>query len=136
MATWSLIAGPTGYTDPHNGVVYPAGARVNAIVYDGVAPYTPDADLVLADDGGGPIHQPPQPPRTTIPAFDFIDRLTSPEQAGFMAAKPMWGVQIAALGTVDVTNPTLIADVNAAVAGGLLTQARATQIMNLAVASP
>ena len=79
---------------------------------------------------------PPSPPTTTIPAYDFINRLTAAEQTAFMAAKPMWGVQIAALGTVDVTNPALIADVNAAVAGGLLTQARATQLLNLSVASP
>lgn len=79
---------------------------------------------------------PPPPPATTIAAYDFINRLTPAEQGAIMAARPMWGVQIAALGTVDVTNPTLVADFAAAVAGGLLTQARATQIMNLAVASP
>ena len=136
MAVWSLMAGSSGYTDPLSGTVYPAGARVNAIIYDGVAPYTPEAGLVLTNDGGGQIHQPPQPPRTTIAAYDFINRLTPAEQGAIMGARPMWGVQIAALGMVDVTNPTLLADFAAAVAGGLLTQARATQILNLSVPSP
>ncbi len=79
---------------------------------------------------------PAPPPQTTISAYDFINRLTPAEQTAIQAARPMWPIQIASLGTVDVTNGTLLADIQAAVAAGLLTQARAAQILDLRVPSP
>ncbi len=73
---------------------------------------------------------------TTIAALDFIRRFTTSEQTTLMTSNPLWALQIAAAGTIDVTNATLIADMNAAVATGLLTQARMSQVLNLAVSSP
>lgn len=81
--------------------------------------------------------KPPAPaPVTTISALAFIGRFTPAEQSALMSANPMWGLQIAATGTVDVTDPRVIAGLDAAVKAGVLTQARATQVLNLAVASP
>ena len=79
---------------------------------------------------------PPPPPVTTISALAFIGRFTTAEQSALMTANPMWGLQIAAAGTVDVTDPRVIAGIDAAVKAGALTQSRMTQILNLAVASP
>lgn len=94
--------------------------ETEAVPAAGHAVYTPSAPFVL----------------TTIPALTFIDRFTAAEQAALMAANPVWAVEIAAAGTVTVTDKTLIADMTAAVTAGALTQARMSQVLNLAEASP
>jgi hypothetical protein len=73
---------------------------------------------------------------TLIDPLAFIGRLTQAEQAAIMGVRPLWGLQLARMPIVDVTDPTLVADIGAAVAAGLLTQARAAQVLDLAQASP
>lgn len=107
-----------------------------------------DTYIGIATDGSGfrttaPAGTPvwkvlggPAGTQTTISALDFIRRWTSAEQARLMAANPLWGVMVAAAGTVTVTDPAVVAYVQTAVADGIVTQARATQALDLSVASP
>lgn len=135
------LAAPTVMSD---GSTAAPGTALNRIVSD--PDWTPDpqhtpncplgAALQLLPDDDRQLWAPAQPPPTTVPALTFINRLTVGEQAAIMSAKPMWGVQLAAAGTVDVTDATLSVDFAAAVAGGLLTAPRAAQILNLTVSSP
>lgn len=136
MAVYLLVTPSGGYTDPTDKSVWPANVVYARIEWDGVALYVPPEGLSLVPDDGRPQHALPQPAPTTISAYDFINRIPPTVQAAVMAAKPMWGVQLAAAGTIDVTNPTLLADFTAAVSAGLMTQAQATQILNLAEPSP
>lgn len=83
-----------------------------------------------------PGWSPPRDAENTIQALAFIERFTPAEQTTLMAANPLWGVQIAAAGIIDVTNAQLVTEMQAAVAQGALTQARMDQVRNLALASP
>ena len=141
IATMAMLAAfaAQAATDQYGRTLTCTGAGPVVCTTDGLSVTAPtEAQAVTTFNGMAPPSYvpPPPPPATTIAAYDFINRLTPAEQGAIMGARPMWGVQIAALGMVDVTNPTLLADFAAAVAGGLLTQARATQILNLSVPSP
>ena len=116
------------------GSTQPAGTVINRILADPT--FSPGPGLSLKPDTGQAVYAPPPPPVTTISALAFIGRFTAAEQSALMSANPMWGLQIAAAGTVDVTDPRVIAGLDAAVKAGAITQARATQVLNLAVASP
>lgn len=83
----------------------------------------------------GAASVPPLSP-TTLPALAFLRRFTQVTQAAVFAANPLWALQIAAAGTIDVTDPTLLADIAAAVSAGLLTQAEADKALDLSQASP
>ena len=76
------------------------------------------------------------PPPHMIGALAFIERFTAAEQTALIAANPLWAIKIAAAGTIDTTNATLLADLQAAVTAGALTSARAAQVVNLGVSSP
>ncbi len=139
-----LIAGPalagnyvvtcTAPCVASDGSTQPAGTVLNRIVADpGLSPGT---GLALAPDTGQLVYAPPPKPVTTIGALAFIRRFTPAEQLALTAANPTWGIQIAAAGTITVTDKTLIADMTAAVTAGALTQARMTQVLDLAVVSP
>ena len=141
IATMAMLAAfaAQAATDQYGRTLTCTGAGPVVCTTDGLSVTAPtEAQAVTTFNGMAPESYvpPPPPPPTTISSYDFINRLTAAEQSAILTAKPLWPVQIAALGTVDVTNPTLIADFAAAVAAGLLTQARVTQILNLAVASP
>ena len=82
------------------------------------------------------VGTPPVAVQTTTSPLAFIQRFTSAEQSALMAANPLWGVLIAAVPVIDTTNALLIADMQAAVTAGTLTQARMTQVLNLSVTSP
>jgi hypothetical protein len=87
----------------------------------------------MAPEGWTP---PPAPPTTMITPLDFMRRFTTAEMQTLNAANPLWGMQVAAAGSIDVTDPVLLADIAAAVAAGALTQARMTQVLDLTKASP
>lgn len=134
MQTWILtLAAPMVMPD---GTTQPAGTAVERIVWDGKTPYTPAAGLALVADTGQTVFVPAPPVPTTIASLAYIQRFTSAEQTALMAADPLWAVLTAAAGTIDVTNALLLTEMAAAVTAGLLTQARSTQILNLAVSSP
>jgi len=137
MAAYMLLAGPSGYTDIWDGWSAPAGACVMVIEYDGHTGYTPPQGLLApVPYDGRAVFVPAQPTPTLIPSLAFIRRFTSAEVAAITAADPTWAFQVAAAGTISVTDPTLLANAAAAVAAGLMTQARVNQVLNLAVASP
>ena len=117
-----------------DGTTQPAGTVLNRILADPT--FNPGPGLSLQPDTGQAVYVPPPAPVTTISALAFIGRFTTAEQSALMSANPMWGLQIAAAGTVDVTDPRVIAGIDAAVKAGALTQSRMTQILNLAIASP
>jgi hypothetical protein len=117
-----------------DGTTQPAGTAVNRIVAD--PDFNPGDGLSLVADDGRPIYAPTTIAPTTIDALSFIRRFTSAERLALMSADPVWGVMIAAAGQIDVTNAELISDIQAAVTAGGLTQARATQILDLTRASP
>ena len=88
-----------------------------------------------------PGYAPVSPAQTKISVYLFLLRLTSAERAAIRAYNPDFADLLNATaasnrGMIDVTNPILIADMQAAVTGGALTAARMTQVLNLAVASP
>ncbi len=116
-----------GTTDTYAGggitVSFPAGAGSQARALNTFNSMAPPGAIAT-------------PTPITIDAADFIARLTPAEQAAIVAADPLWAVKVAAAGTINVTDPVVIANANAAVAAGLLTAARAAQILNLAVTSP
>ncbi len=117
-----------------DGTTQPAGTVINRILAD--PSFNPGPGLSIQPDTGQAVYAPPAAPVTTISALAFISRFTPAEQSALMTANPMWGLQIAAAGTVDVTDPRVIAGIDAAVKAGALTQSRMTQILNLAIASP
>ena len=86
----------------------------------------------MAPDGWAP----PSAVPTSLPALDFIRRFTDAERATLMAANPVWGVMIAAAGSVDAASPELLADLTRAVALGALTVQRIAQILDFSQASP
>jgi hypothetical protein len=86
---------------------------------------------------GGAWSAPVTPPLTTIPILAYMARFTATE----FAANMMWAITLVAGaasngGLIDVTNPTLLADLAAAVAAGTLTQARVTRVQDLTQSSP
>lgn len=72
----------------------------------------------------------------TISAIDFLARFTPAEAATLFVWNPSLVLQVSSAGMIDVTSPKLQLGIAAAVAAEKLTQARATQILNLAVPSP
>ncbi len=117
-----------------DGTTQPAGTVINRILADPT--FDPGPGLSIQPDTGQAVYAPPPAPITTISALAFIGRFTAAEQSAMMASNPMWGLQIAAAGTVDVTDPRVIAGLQAAVKAGVLTAARGAQVLNLAAASP
>lgn len=77
-------------------------------------------------------------PVKTLSSLAYLERFTNAELAGFLANPAAIHIvlKITAAGTIDVTDPLLIARMQQAVTAGLLTAARRTQILNLAIASP
>ena len=118
-----------------DGTTQPAGTALSRVIWDGSTPFAPPGMNVVPDTGQT-LYTPTLSAPTTISALAFIQRFTAAEQTALMAANSTWGVMIAAAGTIDVTNALLIAQMQAAVTAGALTQARVTQILNLADSSP
>jgi hypothetical protein len=85
---------------------------------------------------------PPVVVPTTIDAYDFINRFTAAEQQAVQTAAQsawqlqIWMTQLAAAEMVDVTSPKIAGGMATLVAAGLLTSARAAQILNLGTGSP
>ena len=135
-SSWAVVC--TASCTAPDGTTQPAGTVLGKIWWDGAAAYPPcsAATTACVADTGQAVYAPPAPPPTTIGALAFLRRFSAAERAACLAANPAWGMQIAAAGTIDVTDPTLIADLAAAVAAGALTQARVMQVLNLNVTSP
>lgn len=78
----------------------------------------------------------------TIATLAFMQRLTVGErQAIIVAARSSaaiqdWRDMVLAVAQVDVTDPLTVAGINSMAAAGLLTTARAAQILDLSKASP
>ena len=142
MASHYCIVTTTAQTDP-NGNIIPVGSAVQIVMVDDPADFDPavshGAGYGLVQWTGQTVWQPPAaapPVPTTLPALTFLRRFTRVTQAAVFAANPLWALQIAAAGTIDVTDPTLLADIAAAVSAGLLTQAEADRALDLSQASP
>lgn len=85
--------------------------------------------------------EPVMPPNIYIGPASFLARFTPAELTALAAADPTWGTVFNASvlengGKVDVTNATLVADLDAAATAGTLTTARVAKILNLAQSSP
>ena len=133
-----------------DGSPLPAGTAFNRVMCDAnwtptpaVVPNCPaGAVLSLVADDGRALWQPPQPAPTTIGPYDFIQRFTPAEQEAIQKAAQgnwqiqLWMTQLAASGAVDVTSATLQTGLAALEAAGLLTSARAAQIVSLGEPSP
>ena len=120
----------------------------NVVDWDGVAPWTPPGGMTLVNytgsascgvgyawNGTDPV-PPASATPTVIPSLQFIRRMTAAEQTALMAANPAWGAMVAAANVINVTDPVVVGYLQTAVSDGAITQARATQVLNLAVASP
>jgi hypothetical protein len=125
-----------GTTITKAGNVYTrGGVSVNA-PSDAVALNTFNA---MAPDGWVP---PSRPPPTSISSSDFIKRLTPAERLAIATAGQsnaqilVWLTQLGAATTVIMSDPDLLAGVQAMVSAGLLTSQRAAQILDLSQTSP
>lgn len=94
-----------------DGTTQPAGTVVNRILADPT--FNPGMGLTLQPDTGQAIYSPPVQVPTSIQSLAFISRFTPAEQSALMTANPMWGIQIVAAGTVDVTDPRVIDGIQA-----------------------
>lgn len=142
LSTGGALAAPGRYVVECNatctapdGTQQPAGTVLNRVLVDPDT-MTPPPNTTFVADTGQAVYWPAPPTPTRISALAFIQRFTPAEQAALQAANPMWGLQIAAAGTINVKDPLLLADMAQAVAAGKLTQARMTQILDLSQSSP
>lgn len=123
-----------------DGSTQPSGTVVGLTIWDGASNYQPAGLNVVAYTGQA-LYTPTPLARTTIPVFNFFQRFTSTEFAALMANTTAAGIvaQLNAYGAsqpINVTDPTIIGYMAQAVAAGLITSARSTQILNLSVSSP
>ena len=133
-----------------DGSAQPAGTALNRVMCAADWVPTPasvpncpaGASLALAADDGRALWQPAPIAPTTIGPYDFIQRFTPAEQEAIQKAAQgnwqiqLWMTQLAASGAVDVTSATLQTGLAALEAAGLLTSARAAQIVSLGEPSP
>ena len=125
-----------------NGEVVPVGMAINSIEAD--SSFDPGAGLALQIAAGQPWYVARQSivVPTTVATLAFMQRLTVAErQAIIMAARSNaaiqdWRDMVLAVAQVDVTDPLTIGGMNGMAAAGLLTAARAAQILDLSRASP
>jgi hypothetical protein len=109
----------------------------NVIVWDGIAPYIPPAGQKIM-----PLAQalasatfPAAPVKTVYTHAEFIALFTTAELTAISAAIAttpalfIWYTTMIISPSVDVTNLQAIAGINALVAAGLLTKARAAAIL-------
>ena len=71
---------------------------------------------------------------TSVPQQSFIGMFTPAEQAAIIAAAPLdanmlWMAQIVAMQPISLTDPAIIAGINALAANGVITPARAAAIL-------
>lgn len=118
-----------------DGTIQPAGTALNRVLWDGVAPYTPPGVFIVLDTGQT-LYAPPVAAQTTLASLAFMDRFTLLEYKAIAALDPRWPTQVAAVETVDVTGPRVVAGMQAAVAGGAITAARRDQVLDLSRVSP
>lgn len=140
-ANYLLVCGPSACT-ASDGTTQAAGTALSRIVWDGATPYTPPAGMQAIPDDGRAVYQPARKAPVSIGSFGFIARFTAAEQQAIQTAAQtnwqvqLWMTQLAASGTVSVTNATVTQGMAELVALNLLTAARSAQILNLAVSSP
>ena len=131
-----------------DGTSQPPGTVLFRFLWDKQAAYVPrDAAgnaLTPTLDAAQtvPVYAPAAPAPTTIAPLDFMARLTASEQTAITTAGQsnaqvmLFLLKLAGAQQVDATDPLTIAGVNAMVAANLLTQVRATQILDLSQPSP
>jgi len=123
-----------------DGTTQPAGTAVNRILAD--PGFDPGPGLALAPDTGQSVYAPPAPVPTSLTASAFIARFTPAEQNAMATAAQtnpqilLLLIRLSAAQSINASDPTVIGGVNAMAAAGLLTQARAAQVLNYSKASP
>lgn len=133
MALYQLTASGTAILRETDGAFIP------------IAPGNLDYQAYLAWVAAGNIAD-PAPAAAAAPTLltplAFMARLTAAEQTAIATAGQsnasvlLFLLEVAGASYVSATDPRTIAGVNAIVAAGLLTAARAAQILNYAVTSP
>lgn len=125
-----------------DGTTQAAGTTIGIVLWDGVADF-PQASGVSLVPFTGQVPYAPALVGTTLTKAALIARFTTAEATAIRTAagtvnSDAWGVLVRFNGStmLDLSTPQMQSDFALLVADGLLTQARATQIMNLAVASP
>lgn len=119
-----------------DGTTQPAGTVVNRIIAD--PGFNPGPGMELVADTGQVMYQPQWPVGTISPTALFIARFSSAEQAavvGNTATLALW-LTLLAYQEIDVSDARVVAGMAALAAAGVVTSARATQILNLGVSSP
>lgn len=125
-----------------DGTTQSSGAVLGIVLWDGVSQWQPPPNTLAVPFAGQKPYVPAPSVATTVGSYDFINRFSAAEQQAIQTAAQsnwqlqIWMTQLAAVGSVDVTTAKIQSGVAALVAAGLVTQARAAQVMNLAVSSP
>ena len=78
---------------------------------------------------------PSPPPPITTDSVSFIKRFTQQERMGLVTYDPMWNV-LFSIPTINITDQTLIEEMQTAVTNNKLSQERMTQILDLTISSP
>jgi len=86
----------------------------------------------MAPDGWVP---PAPPPTTIIDSISFIKRFTQQERNSLVTSDPMWYV-LFSTNPINITDQTLLEEMQTAINNGKLTESRVTQILDLSQASP
>ncbi len=123
-----------------DGTTQPLGTYLQKIRWDGASPYHP-AGMNVVLYTNQTIYIPITPAVTTLPVMALFNRFTTAEFNGLMANAAAAGIiaKINAYGAnalIYNADPIILGYMAQAVSAGLITSARATQILDFAIASP
>jgi hypothetical protein len=121
-----------------DGSTQPIGTVVNRIVWNGLAPWTPPPNTVVVADTGQVVYS-PGTAGTSTSGWVLWNRFTPAEQAALIAkgaAFTATALTLAGEPSLNTDDPVIVANFTSLVTANVLTPARATRILNLAVSSP
>jgi hypothetical protein len=126
-----------------DGTTQAAGTTIGIVMWDGVTPF-PQAGGVSLVPFSGQVPYGPTVVGTTLTRAALLARFTTAEKAAIATAagtidSDAWvilHIHLNLTTTLDLSTSQMQQDFATLVTDGLLTQARATQIMNLGMTSP
>ena len=142
MSSFALICALAAGCAASDGTTQPTGTVMSApIAWDGVSAYAP-AGMTVVPYAGQVPYAPAPPAAATLTPLALIARLTPAEQTAIITASQnnaqimLFMLMLSSTPSVDVNDPRTTSGIALMVSLGLLTQDRATKVLNLAVASP
>jgi hypothetical protein len=135
-SSWAVVC--TAACQAPDGTTQPAGTTVQKIWWNGVSVWPAPPNSRVTPDTGQAVYVAPTAPVTALPVAQYVARFTQAEQVA-AASNPqtltLW-LLLLANPAVDSTDIRVQAGAAALVSAGVVTQARATQILNSGNSSP